>query len=274
MKRIAIIGAGHMAAIFAKNAREMGIETHCFAWREGAYAIDFVDNFYPISIFEKDQILAICRRLEIDGVCCTTELTISIAAYIAKELNLPGIPYDVALNITDKYRNRSVTQGVENLFHPRFVKVKSEKDFFQLNFNFPCILKPTNLGGKRGVYVIRDKEDVKHAFEYNKCHIDNREFILEEFIEGGIEYSVESLSCNNRHYIIQITRKITSDDVHCVELGHDQPAELSDSDRNIIEQTIKKALYNLGIVNGPCHTEIKVCNAKIYLIEGSVTTNG
>ena len=68
MIRIAIIGASYLQLPLVKKAKEMGLETHCFAWDEGAVCKDFVDFFYPISILEKELILEVCRNKSIDGI--------------------------------------------------------------------------------------------------------------------------------------------------------------------------------------------------------------
>ena len=51
--KVAIIGAGPMAKIIAEKARQLGVETYCFAWEQGAVAKDAVDHFVDISIFIK-----------------------------------------------------------------------------------------------------------------------------------------------------------------------------------------------------------------------------
>lgn len=151
-RKIAIIGAGPMAKIFAVNARSMGIETHCFAWEKGAVAAESVDFFYPISIFEKEEILEKCRNIGVCGIVATTELTIYIAAYISDKLGLNGISIDDAKLLTNKYRNRMSTLDVPYLNHPRFALVTSKKDILDLKFNLPFILKPNNLGGEKRNY--------------------------------------------------------------------------------------------------------------------------
>ncbi len=40
IKELAIIGASYLQLPLVKKAKEMGIETHCFAWREGAVCTD------------------------------------------------------------------------------------------------------------------------------------------------------------------------------------------------------------------------------------------
>ena len=58
MVKLAIIGASYLQVPLIRKARKMGIETHVFAIEEGASGKDLCDRFYPISIIEKEQILA------------------------------------------------------------------------------------------------------------------------------------------------------------------------------------------------------------------------
>lgn len=275
MKKLAIIGASNMASIFCLNAREMGIESHCFAWEEGAIAKSDADYFYPISIFEKDTIVEYCKNIGIDGVVATTELTIEVAAYVANRLHLNGNSTECAKVITDKYRNRELVSSIKELHQPRFAKILSEKDIYNLEFNYPLIIKPTSKGGKRGVQVITSKQDIHGAFLYAIQETNAKgEYIIEEYIEGGVEYSVESLSYKGEVFVIQVTEKISSGPPHCVELGHEQPARLSDDMRKKVEEVVSAAVKAIGITDGASHTEIKICGDKIYLIEINARPGG
>ena len=69
MKRLAIIGASYLQRPLVLRAKEMGLYTICFAWEQGAVCQDLCDLFYPVSITEKEEILAICRKEHIDGIC-------------------------------------------------------------------------------------------------------------------------------------------------------------------------------------------------------------
>ena len=57
MKKIVIIGANDFQKPLILKAKEMGYETHVFAWREGATGAEDADFFYEISIVEMDEIL-------------------------------------------------------------------------------------------------------------------------------------------------------------------------------------------------------------------------
>ena len=63
MDKIAIIGANSFQNPLILKAKEMGLETHVFAWRENAVGEKTADYFYPISVVETEKILSKCREI-------------------------------------------------------------------------------------------------------------------------------------------------------------------------------------------------------------------
>ena len=57
MKKIVIIGANDFQNQLILKAKEMGFETHVFAWQDGSIGERTADYFYPVSIVEIDEIL-------------------------------------------------------------------------------------------------------------------------------------------------------------------------------------------------------------------------
>ena len=275
MKKIAIIGGGYMARIYSHNAHEMGILTHAFSQRSGVVDESAFDYVHDVNIMDKEAVLAICDEVGIDGVVATTELTIATAAYLADKKGLVSIPYDTAEVITDKYRNRQVTANIEGLNHPHYCEVSSCQQVLVLDYNYPIVLKPTSKGGKRGVVVVNSKDDVEKAFEYTLQDSGNAlPFIVEEYITAEMECSVESLSYHGKNYIVQITEKITSGPPHCVELAHHQPARLPEYMVQKVKKVVDGGLTAIGIVNGPCHTEIRIRGDEIFLVEFNARPGG
>ena len=64
MKKIVIIGANDFQNQLILKAKEMGFETHVFAWQDGSIGEKTADYFYPISIVETDAILEKCREIQ------------------------------------------------------------------------------------------------------------------------------------------------------------------------------------------------------------------
>ena len=107
MKRLAIIGASYLQRPLVLRAKEMGLYTICFAWEQGAVCKDLCDLFYPVSITEKEQILALCRKERIDGICTiASDVAAPTVAYVAQQMGLAGNSYEAALKAHDKHAMR------------------------------------------------------------------------------------------------------------------------------------------------------------------------
>lgn len=265
MKKIAIIGTGYMARIIAIRARELGIEAHCFSNDDCSVAAE-VATFHHVDVLDVEKLTRECRRIHVNGVVATTELTIFPANQVASNLGMVCNDVDVAKHITDKAYIRKKTSGIKELSYPQYYVCTDIKDIPDIK-EYPVIVKPIAAGGKRGITVVYNKNEVIEAIQEALDVSKIKGTLIEQFLSGGQEYSVESLSYRGKHYIIQVTEKDSSGPPHCVELGHHQPARLSPEMRLQVESVVSQCLMAVGIKNGPCHTEIKIIDGKIYLIE-------
>ena len=53
--KLAVIGASIGQYPLCLKARELGVETFCFAWEKGAICKDIVDHFYPIDFLYREN---------------------------------------------------------------------------------------------------------------------------------------------------------------------------------------------------------------------------
>ena len=275
MKRLAIIGAGHLARTYAERCRELGIESHCFAWADGALARDAADVFHDVSVTEVDRIADACRELGVDGVVATTELTVYPAAYVAARIGTPGIDPEVAAVITDKFRNRQATRHVEGLRHPAYALFDEGDPGCLDAVSFPAVVKPTSEGGKRGVTVVHDRGGLEEALAYARREKKEASgIVVESFIPEGVECSVESISVGGETRVVQVTEKWSSGAPHCVELAHHQPADLPVDVRRKVEDVVSRAVTAVGVSDGPCHTEVKIVDGEVWLVEFNARPGG
>lgn len=277
MKKLAIIGGGVMASYFGEACHRLGYEGHYFSMIDGKVDDSKVDYFHEINIFDKDGIVAICKEIGVDGVVATTELSVPITAYVANKLGLLGNAVDIAEVITDKYRNRECIKHLTDLLSPKYVEASRIEDIIKSDIPYPMILKPVCLGGKRGITVVNNEDELTSAFEYATSFFRagvKPQIIAEQFLVGGMECSVESISFKGHHTIVQITQKDSSGAPHCVELGHHQPAPLSEELWDKVVRGVSSGLTAIGVENGPCHTEVKIIDGKVYLIEFNARPGG
>ena len=266
MKKIAIIGANEFQNKLVLKAKEMGIETHVFAWEEGAIAKENSDFFYPMSIVEKEKILETCKEIKIDGVCSiASDLAMPTVNFIADRLGLIGNTLDCTLVTTNKYEMRKRLIA-NDLPCPQFNLIEKIEDLDLEKIEFPLIIKPIDRSGSRGIVKVTKKEELYEAIEIAKSVSFSKEILVEEFAEGN-EYSVECISQNGEHHLLQITKKYTTGAPHFIETGHIQPSGLDEKIKNKVKEIILKSLTVLGIKNGASHSEIKIFNNEIKIIE-------
>lgn len=273
-KRIAVIGGSYLQLPAVVKAREMGLEVHCFSWADGAVCADYADFFYPVSIIEKDAILEKCRGIGIDAVVTiASDVAVVTVNYVADALGLVSNPKEYTGITTNKYamRRAFAAHGVPS---PRFaIAGKGEMPEAE-DFRFPLIVKPTDRSGSRGVQKIEKAEELIPAIERAKRESFSGEAIVEEFAEGR-EMSVETISFNGIHHLLQITDKVTTGAPYFVELEHRQPAELTGAEREKVWEVTHNALNALHIMNGAGHTELKInASGEIRVIEVGARMGG
>ena len=275
MKKIVIIGANNFQMPIIIKAKELGYQTHVFAWAEGAVGADFADYFYPISIVEKDKILDKCKEIKPDAVISVaSDLATLTVNYLADKLGLIGNSLECTKLSTNKYemRNAFLTNGVSV---PKFTKVAGtgKEEISKIsNFSMQIFLKPTDRSGSRSINKIENWEEVesgklKEAIE-NAIEVSFEKMaIIEEYIDGE-EFSAESISYNGKHTLLAITRKRTTGAPHFIETGHIQPAGLDLEMVEKIKKEVFAGLNSLKITNGASHAEFKITSdGKVKIIE-------
>ena len=241
MKKIAIIGANEFQNPLILKAKELGYETHVFAWKDGAIGEKTADYFYPISIIEKEQILEQCKKINPDAVASIgSDLATITVNYVADKLGLPCNSPEITLQCTNKYEMRKAFLK-EGVSVPKFIEVNENQDIKLEGFKFPVIVKPTDRSGSRGIYKCNNIEEVSKAV-LNACNLSfEHKAIIEEYIEGE-EYSCECITQNGKHHFLAITKKYTTNAPNFIETGHIEAEEINKKLRNIVEKEIFKGL--------------------------------
>jgi biotin carboxylase len=273
MEKIAIIGASYLQLPLVKKAKTMGIETHCFAWVDGAICKDSADYFYPISILDQEEILEVCKKININGITTiATDMAVPTICYVAEKLKLISNSPKTALIATNKSLMRQAFT-LASCNSPKYIVLEKESNIF-INFNFPVIVKPIDRSGSRGVSKIEKKEDLEKAVKNAIEESFSKQAIIEEFIDGH-EVSVESISWKGKHHILAITDKTTTGSPNFVELAHHQPSNLSIEIHNKIKVQTILALNALEIQNGASHAEFKINNiGEVFVIEVGARMGG
>ena len=268
MKRLVVIGANDFQNRLILKAKELGYETHAFAWEEGAVGKDNADHFYPISIIEKEEILAKCREIQPAGICSiASDLAAITVNYAAEGLGLPCNPTKYTEIQTNKYKMREALSAA-GIDCPKFVLTGESMDKELLkDFSFPVIVKPTDRSGSRCIMKLESADGLEEAVK-NACAVSfEKKAIVEEFIEGD-EYSMETITQDGIHHYLATTKKFTTGAPHFIETGHRQPSDLPQDILEKAKTIVFKALDALHVENSAGHSEFKVdASGNIRIIE-------
>ena len=257
MKKLAIIGASYLQNPLILKAKDMGLETHVFAWAAGDIGESTADYFYPISIIEKEKIYEKCREIGVDGICSiASDLAMLTVNYVADKMNLPGNSIACTDKSTNKFamRNALSENGIPC---PKYILADDTVDLDNMDVEYPVIVKPTDRSGSRGVTKLKSKSGLMAAITSARDVGFEKKAIVEEFIEGK-EYSVECISFAGKHTLLAITEKFTTGSPNFIETGHFEPAPLDDKTIANVRDIIYRALDALEIRNGASHSEIMI----------------
>ena len=270
-KSVLIFGVGPLQKSIIGRAKKMGLYTVGIDPAEDAICRHEVDAFVMVGGQDFEGTCAVVEKYGIDAiVTAATDKPLVMMARIAERYGFPFYTVETAQWSTDKFQMKQrFLEGGVPCAKGRLVKSVSEvKDF-----EYPVIIKPRDNSGSRGVKFCRSKEELEasmsEALEVSKLDT----VLVEEFIEGP-EYSIESLHHDGKSEVIQFTEKKTTEFPYNVELGHIQPANISDENKQKIREIVEKIGKALNFENCPSHTELKINERGIFVIETSPRLGG
>ncbi len=270
-KAILLFGVGELQQSIIRRAHLKGLFVVGIDPCEDAYCKDEVDAFEIVGGQDYEGTVAVAKKYNISAiVTAATDKPLVMMARVAKALGLPFFSEDTARWSTDKYQMKQrFIEGDVPCAKGRLIHTADEaKDLY-----FPVICKPRDNSGSRGVKLCRTldelQECIDEALQYS--HLDT--VLVEEFIEGQ-EYSIESLHYDGKAEVIQFTEKQTTEFPYNVELGHKQPANLTAEQKNAIREIVCKIGVSLKFDNCPSHTELKINERGIFVIETSPRLGG
>lgn len=267
-KKVLVVGASVLQLPMIKKAKEAGYFVGVADYNPNAVGVPYADRFFCVSTIDKEGICEAARELQADGiVTCATDMPMRAIAYAAKQLGLNAISEDTALKATDKGEMIRVFRE-KGVACPWFFIVENadELDRIKDRLTYPCIVKPTDNSGSRGVYKIENEAQLAEAVSYSSGCGRSGRVIIEEYLSGS-EVSVETFCVNGEAHVLAVTDKLTTGAPYYVELGHNQPCMLPEAARADIAALAKKAVLAVGIENGPGHVEIMYTPKGARMIE-------
>lgn len=270
-KSVLIFGVGPLQESIIARAKKMGLYTVGIDPCEDATCRDCVDAFEVVPGQDYEGHCAVIEKYDIDAiVTAATDKPLVMMARLAEKYGFPFYSVETAQWSTDKFQMKEQFElGCVPHAQGRLISKVEEAE----GLVFPVIVKPRDNSGSRGVKLCRDKNELQISIDEALENSKLDTVLVEEFIEGP-EYSIESLHHDGKNEVIQFTEKKTTEFPYNVELGHIQPANITDENKQKIREIIAKIGKALNFENCPSHTELKINNRGIFVIETSPRLGG
>lgn len=268
-KKILILGAGALQLPAILESSRMGLETIVVDYDANAVGAKYADTFYNVSTLDTKAVLEVAEKEHVSGIITIcTDRPVNVVAKVGSKLGLNTISEQTALKATDKCAMRDALRD-GNVPIPKYKKVKTFDEYLAAldEIGYPCICKPADNSGSRGVNYIESANAAhEKIFQTAQENSINGSVLLEEYMVGP-EVSVEVMAENGCIEVIQITDKITTGSPHFVEMGHTQPSRLPKETELAIIGVSKAAIVAINLKNGPAHVEVIVTKDGPKIVE-------
>ena len=255
--KILVMGASILQLPAIKRAKELGLRVGVVDFNPEAIGIPYADDYFNVSTIDVQGVVDVARAYRPDGIMTlATDMPMRSVARACENCGLPGIKYDTAVKATDKGEMIKAFEAA-GVAHPWYFIVGS-KDAFEATVSkvtYPCVMKPTDNAGSRGVMLCGSAEELKSAYAYSRKESRSGAVIIEEYLQGP-EFSIEVMVVDDVPHVLQITDKLTTGAPHFVEMGHSQPSRQPAQVQAQIRDLACRAVQAVGIHVGPAHVEI------------------
>lgn len=270
MKKVLIIGAGFLQDFVIKKAKTMGYEVYAVDADPNAIGFKHADHYGVVNIVDEKACLEYARVNNVDGVLtAATDYGVLTAAYVAREMGLPGLKYEVAQLIKNKYQVRKCLyeNHVDDTEQAYEVHEDTNIEELAQKIVYPVMVKPCDGSGSRGASRVDKADDLEEACKYAMDGSITHRAEIETFIIGK-EYGAETLVVNGEAHVLGIMQKWMTSPPYYAELGHSIPTDLKPEVEEKARNCVEKAIKALGVNFGSVNMDMLITeDGKVYIID-------
>jgi len=215
------------------------------------------------------------RQRQLDAVLTFSEFYVTIVAEVAARRGFRYLCPAAARACRNKLETRRALRAA-GLATPEFRLVASEEEARRAarEVAYPCVVKPPADSSSKGVRLVGDgAELLDHFRRLHAWRINDRgqrlggEVLVESLLQGP-EVSVETVTLAPGDVaVIGITAKRLSPPPFFVEMGHDFPAALGETESLAVHHAVLCGLAAVGFDFGPAHTEVRLTEEGPVVVE-------
>ena len=272
-KIILVLGGSSDQQFLINTIQSMSYKTLCLDKNNKSVAKKESDYFLNVDFSNLEKVKKKIHKFKdliVGVITMGSDCPVEVAK-ISKYLNLKSNSIKTSNICKNKLKMKKVFKDAK-IKSAKYIYTNSANKierFFLKNKEKPIIIKPTNLAGSRGVYLLRKLCEIRALKKKIEKIINKKKFLVEEFLEGP-QISTETLVYNMRAFTLGYADRNYKDTKkflpQIIENGGSVPSKYINYIKkiNTIIQTLaKKIKFSNGVIKG----DFVINNNEIKIIE-------
>ena len=275
--RLMILGAGNCQLNLIKRAKIRGHYVIVADYLDDPPGAQFADDHIKISTFDTGLVLQAATENRIEGIVTLgTDQPVLTAAVIAKKLGLHFYAGSyLALAVTNKrimkelFAKNKIPMNDYRLIGKGFTKEDIK------GLKFPAVLKPVDSQGQRGIFKVKNIEEVRKNIEETLFYSREEKALLEEFYRSD-EITVNGWAGGGTVKIISIVDRLTMKQTNRIGIciGHSFPSLHLKGYYKDIERITQDIADAFGITDGPIYFQYLIGSKGVRVNEIAMRIGG
>ncbi len=269
MKKALILGTNAGQADIIRYLNENGWETHACGYKKEGPGCDLVYHFHLVNTTDIDAVKDLAVDIKADIVySVSSDSAITTATKVSEIL---GLPYLLNGKLIDLFNNKNDFRhflNQNNIGVTQYIAV-TEKNIETVEWtDFPCVVKPTDSQGQRGVQFINSKNELAEALRLAIASSNSKTAIIEEYLDGA-EFSTNTVVQNGEIILNEFSDRIVfSEKYFGLPKGHRLPITYINEEQFAIANSyVHKIIKKLNIKNAVLYIQMKLKGDEPRVIE-------
>ncbi len=280
-KKLMLLGGLQYLLPVIEEAHRLGAYVITVDYLPDNIAHKYSDEYHNVSILEKEEVLKLARKLEIDGIMSfAVDPGVTTAAYVAEKMGLPFQGSFEAVSILqDKGRFREfLTANGFNV--PEAGQYTSLEEALAdiSRFAWPVIVKPVDSAGSKGVMRADNPDRLADAVEYALSESHSGRFIIEDFLEmEGHSSDSEGFTIDGRLVFNSFSDQYFDPSAAnpYTPCGYIWPSTMPQWAKDELRDELQRLMRLLDMRTGIYNIETRLCkDGKPYIMECSPRGGG
>ena len=273
--KILILGGGFQQLPAIRKAHELGLTVLLADYLPDASGRREADQSFLISTRDKDKILELARKEDVDSILAfASDPAEETAAYVAEKIGLPGGMYAAAGILGNKRKFREFL-AMHRIPAPRHFPM----NYPESDLPYPVVVKPLDSSGSKGVTILRSYDAGRLLRAYQaafSCSLSGQA-MAEEYISYGYRHLIggDVIVRGGNVILYGLMDCIREEGKNLVPCGKIYPCGAGEEVKARIARIMQTVIHKLSITDAEMNVEfIAGKDGEVYPIEIALRCGG